>query len=92
MPLWDLADECLNHGACLYDPELHDGPDDPASETPHERAAREQVAAEVCATCPAREACLEYALRTRPGYGVWAGLTCDEVTALADATDIGGQS
>ncbi len=32
-------------------------------------------AKEICAACPAREACLEYALETRPPAGVWGGLT-----------------
>jgi WhiB family redox-sensing transcriptional regulator len=32
-------------------------------------------AKEICATCPVREACLEYALETRPADGVWGGLT-----------------
>ncbi len=32
----------------------------------------------VCATCPVREACLEFAIATRPGDGVWGGLTATE--------------
>lgn len=32
-------------------------------------------AKEICATCPVREACLEYALETRPADGIWGGLT-----------------
>ncbi|HUI47484.1 MAG TPA: WhiB family transcriptional regulator [Acidimicrobiia bacterium] len=32
----------------------------------------------VCAACPVREACLEYSLETRPGDGVWGGLTASE--------------
>ena len=37
----------------------------------------EEVAAAlaVCATCPVREACLEFALVTRQDDGVWGGLT-----------------
>jgi WhiB family redox-sensing transcriptional regulator len=31
-------------------------------------------AKEVCATCPVREACLEFALATRQHDGVWGGL------------------
>lgn len=88
----DLADECLNFGECLYDPELHDGPADRASETAGERAAREQVAAEVCAACPARTACLRYAIRTRPERGVWGGLTRAEVATLADSLSAGKQA
>ncbi|MGH9014202.1 MAG: WhiB family transcriptional regulator [Acidimicrobiia bacterium] len=32
-------------------------------------------AKEICALCPVREACLEYALASREKHGVWGGLT-----------------
>ena len=32
----------------------------------------------ICATCPVAEACLEYAIATRQGDGVWGGLTAVE--------------
>jgi WhiB family redox-sensing transcriptional regulator len=32
-------------------------------------------ALEVCASCPVREACLNFALTTRQDEGVWGGLT-----------------
>jgi WhiB family redox-sensing transcriptional regulator len=32
-------------------------------------------ALEVCASCPVREACLDFALRTRQNDGVWGGRT-----------------
>ena len=32
-------------------------------------------AREICATCPVREECLEFALATRQDDGVWGGLT-----------------
>jgi hypothetical protein len=84
-----LADEVLaGEPACLYDPECHEGPENPDSEPAADRAARERVAAEVCAACPVREPCLEYALHARPARGVWAGLTAFEVVALADALGI----
>ncbi|HEY1914695.1 MAG TPA: WhiB family transcriptional regulator [Streptosporangiaceae bacterium] len=83
-----LADDCLNGAECLYDPYLHEGPDDPAGESPAERATREHVAADVCAGCPVRKPCLQYALRARPERGVWAGLTAFEVAAYADALDM----
>ena len=84
-----LADEVLaGEPACLYDPECHEGPDNPDTEPAADRAARELVAAEVCAACPVREPCLEYALHARPARGVWAGLTAFEIAALADALGI----
>jgi hypothetical protein len=67
---------------CAFDPELHTGPRD-AIESPQERAAREDVAKEVCAGCPARTVCEAYALRNRPKRGVWAGRTAAELAALA---------
>ena len=32
-------------------------------------------ALEICAVCPVREACLDFALRTRQHDGVWGGAT-----------------
>ena len=43
----------------------------PASAT--EEAASE--AKTICATCPVRETCLEFALENRPPEGIWGGLT-----------------
>jgi WhiB family redox-sensing transcriptional regulator len=39
--------------------------------------AREQIAEAkaVCAGCPVRRQCLEFALRTRQAHGIWGGLT-----------------
>jgi WhiB family redox-sensing transcriptional regulator len=84
LPLPDLRDECLDGAECLFDAELHDGPD-PLTEIehPHARAAREDVAKEICGTCPVQDVCLTYALRTKPVRGVWAGLTAEEVGRLA---------
>ena len=32
-----------------------------------------EVAKRVCATCPVKQECLEYALRNRIDHGVWGG-------------------
>jgi WhiB family transcriptional regulator, redox-sensing transcriptional regulator len=40
-----------------------------------EREAREQRAKDICALCPIRRPCLEYALQIRDPNGVWGGLT-----------------
>jgi len=37
--------------------------------------AHADAAKAVCAGCPVREACLEFALENRPADGVWGGLT-----------------
>lgn len=64
---------------CAYDPELHVGPRG-TIETAEQRAAREQVAREVCASCPARRSCERYALTVRPSAGIWAGHTAREIS------------
>lgn len=33
------------------------------------------AAKQVCASCPVREDCLDYATRTRQTFGVWGGLS-----------------
>ena len=60
---------------------------EPENEPPEDRAARINVAREVCAACPVRLACLAYTLRTRPAAGVWAGFTPDEIAALVAAAN-----
>jgi WhiB family redox-sensing transcriptional regulator len=47
-------------------------------ETPNARHMRESVAIAICASCPVRGECLEYALRTNESLGVWGGLTEDQ--------------
>jgi WhiB family redox-sensing transcriptional regulator len=37
--------------------------------------AAAEAAKAICAACPVREECLEFALATRPSDGVWGGLT-----------------
>jgi WhiB family transcriptional regulator, redox-sensing transcriptional regulator len=43
-----------------------------------EREAREAKAKAVCAGCPVRSECLEWALETREPYGVWGGYSESE--------------
>lgn len=71
--------------ACQDRPELFFGPDGDDLEPDADRAARVAVAREVCAGCPVRLACLAYALRTVPEFGVWAGLDAEagEIAGLA---------
>ena len=37
-----------------------------------------EKAKEICATCPAQEACLQYSLSTNQAAGVWGGLDASE--------------
>ena len=70
---------------CICDPELFTGPAgvEPEDESAQDRAARIDVAREVCWSCPVRLACLAYALQTRPDAGVWAGWTHEEIRFAA---------
>src|SRR5690606_35053352 len=43
-----------------------------------DRGAKATEAKQICGGCPVREECLEYALRTRPVYGIWGGLNHNE--------------
>ncbi len=43
-------------------------------EPKEERLHREHRAKAICAICPVRVECLEYAVRTREPHGVWGGL------------------
>ncbi|MEU1875768.1 WhiB family transcriptional regulator [Streptosporangium sp. NPDC020072] len=71
---------------CAYDPALHTGPEHNA-ETPGEQAAREEIAREVCATCPALRFCGLYAAKVGPSSGVWAGRTPEQVAEHAARLD-----
>lgn len=82
-PLVDLLADLAESGQCQYDPELHMGPDAFAIESATARQAREDVAKEICESCPVADVCLECALRTRPTCGIWAGMRAREIAALA---------
>ena len=47
-----------------------------------ERGESAGPARRVCAACPVRQACLDYAISNRIAYGVWGGLTERERRAL----------
>ena len=51
---------------------------DPAVFYPEDDEDPGEEAKAVCETCSVREACLEYAISTRQGDGVWGGLTAVE--------------
>ncbi|GGS74139.1 hypothetical protein GCM10010156_36350 [Planobispora rosea] len=84
--LAELRNVLIDAGpACdTTDAELFTGPDE--VEPDEVREAREAVAKEICAGCPARTACLAYALAIRPAVGVWAGHTADEIRTMATAS------
>ncbi len=71
---WQLAAACRGEDAtAFYAPNYF--------EKRSEKDARETVAKRICAVCPVRAACLEYALATREPHGVWGG--CNEMERRA---------
>lgn len=58
------------------------GPDAFEDEPDADRLAREETAMAVCVSCPARSACLDYALAVQPREGVWGGYTAQEITGF----------
>lgn len=65
---WRTHAACRNTDPALFFPIGTTGP------------AVEQIqsAKAVCDECPAREPCLDFAMRTRQDSGVWGGMTEDE--------------
>lgn len=70
-PSWAWQDDSACRGEDLV---LFFGPD---GERQPERDVRERKAQAICSQCPARAACLEYALQTRQ-VGFWGGLNDDQ--------------
>lgn len=55
-----------------------------------EKDGREAKAKVICARCPVRDPCLEYALRTRDPHGIWGGLNELERRRLLRARELAG--
>ncbi len=65
--VWQVRAACRGPQAAVFFP--------PSSfERKDEKEAREARAKEICATCPVRKPCLEYAIRIKEPHGIWGGL------------------
>jgi WhiB family redox-sensing transcriptional regulator len=64
---WESHARCRDVGAGGFIPPLRE-------ESDAERQSRERAAKRVCAVCPVRRECLDYALRVREPFGIWGGL------------------
>jgi WhiB family transcriptional regulator, redox-sensing transcriptional regulator len=73
---WTTRAACRGLGTHLM------GADRP--ESSDQRDEREDRAKQICAPCPVRLDCLEYALRVREHLGVWGGLSGPERRAILD--------
>lgn len=83
LSLMELVTILGERGDCRHDPDLHMGPDVFEDELPVDRLARQDVARDVCESCPVATLCLDYALRLRPTFGVWAGYLPYELAELS---------
>ena len=72
---WQVKAACRGPQATVFFPPTH-------PERKDERAEREEHAKQICATCPVRKPCLEYALQIREPHGIWGGLNEVERKAL----------
>jgi WhiB family redox-sensing transcriptional regulator len=72
---WEARALCRDADAGCFIPPLRE-------ESDAERRTRERIAKRVCAGCPVRQECLDYALRVREPFGIWGGLNEVERRAL----------
>lgn len=65
--VWQVRAACRGPQSAVFFP--------PSSfERKDEKDARETRAKEICASCPVRKPCLEYAIRIKEPHGIWGGL------------------
>jgi WhiB family redox-sensing transcriptional regulator len=68
---WQVKAACRGPQATVFFP--------PSSfERKDEKLDRERRAKAICATCPVKQPCLDYAMRTREQHGIWGGLSESE--------------
>lgn len=67
---WQEQAACANLDTSMF---FH-----PQNERGSARMRRDRTAKLVCAACPVRLECADYAIRAREPYGVWGGLTEEE--------------
>jgi WhiB family redox-sensing transcriptional regulator len=65
--LWQAKGACRGPHTALFFPPSH-------FERKDDKEFREARAKSICATCPVKRPCLDYALRIREPHGIWGGL------------------
>ena len=72
---WQIRAACRGpHSAVFFPP--------PQFERKEEKLQREARARDICASCPVRLDCLDYALQIREPHGIWGGLSEAERKSL----------
>ena len=77
--IWQVKAACRGPHAGVFFPPSH-------FERKDEKLDRETRAKGICAMCPVREPCLDYAVSIREPHGIWGGLNEVERRQLLDAT------
>jgi WhiB family redox-sensing transcriptional regulator len=80
IPTWQFRAACRGEDASLFFAPGY-------FETREQKEAREAQAKAICARCPVRAECLEYALAIREMHGVWGGMNETERRALLRERD-----
>ena len=75
--LWQAKAACRGPHTTLFFPPAH-------FERKDDKEGREATAKAICASCPVRRPCLDYALRIREPHGIWGGLNELERKQLID--------
>jgi WhiB family redox-sensing transcriptional regulator len=75
--VWQPRAACRGPQAAVFFPPSH-------FERKDEKAEREARAKEICAQCPVRTPCLDYALSIKEPHGIWGGLNEVERRQLLD--------
>ncbi len=65
--LWQAKAACRGPQTSLFFPPSH-------FERKDDKELRESRAKAICATCPVKRSCLEYAVRIKEPHGIWGGL------------------
>ncbi|MEO6120969.1 MAG: WhiB family transcriptional regulator [Acidimicrobiales bacterium] len=68
---WQLKAACRGPHVSVFFPPTH-------FERKDEKENRERRAKSICATCPVRKDCLDFAVRIREQHGIWGGLNEQE--------------
>jgi WhiB family transcriptional regulator, redox-sensing transcriptional regulator len=74
--IWQVKAACRGPHATVFFPPTH-------FERKEEKENRERRAKAICADCPVRKPCLDYAVRIREPHGIWGGLNELERKQLA---------
>ena len=80
---WQWRAECRGEDSSLFFAPSH-------PESREEKTIRERQAKAICARCPVRIECLEYAIRIREPHGIWGGLNELERRILIRERERGG--